>query len=192
MKHKSIVIYLILFLLIGIASIFILHRDKRAATSVIPKNTINTFVHDATFTEYNKQGRIKTKIFSKRVIHYQLQNTVLFEKPLIITYTENRTPWHIRADQATSNNTGDKIKLTGHVVAHELSTRHQSSTIVKTTELTVFPKSSQVETDQPITLTRPGTTIHGVGFTANLKTGQYQLHSQSEVIYQPAQKKQSR
>ncbi len=192
MKHKSIIVYLILFLLIGIASIFILHHEKKITINTLSQNTIDTFIHKATFTEYDKQGLVKTKVYSNKVVHYQVKNSIVFEKPFITSYAENRTPWHIRADQATSDNTGDKIILNGHVVAHELSARGQAGTVVKTSALTVFPKLSQLETDQPVTLTRPGIMIYGVGFTANLKTGQYQLHSQSKVIYQPSKKSKSR
>lgn len=191
MKHKLTIIYLILFILIGVVSVFILHHAATTTKTVSQKTIINTFVHEATFTEYNKKGLVKTKIRAQKMTHYQPQGTTVFEKPFIITYSDNRTPWHIRADQAISDRTGQKIILIGNVTAHELPTAQQTGTMIKTTEITLFPKESRAETDKPVVLTRPGTIIDGTGFTANLKTGQYQLHSESRAVYQPTKKNKS-
>lgn len=189
MKYKSTFVYFILFILIGIASIFILHHGKQTEKRLLQKTTLNTFVHDATFTEYDKQGLVKTKITAEKITHYQPQGTSVFEKPFIITYSDDRRPWHIRADQATSDRTGQTIVLSGHVIAREVPTAQHAGTTITTTQITIYPKTSRVDTDKPVVLTQPGTVIHGTGFTANLKTGQYQLHSESEAIYQPEQKK---
>src|SRR3990167_4366020 len=149
MKHKLIIIYLILFILIGVASIFILHHAATIAKTLPQKTIISTFVQNATFTEYNEKGDVKTKIRAQKITHYQPQGTTIFEKPFIITYSENRTPWHIRADQAISDRTGQKIILTGNVTAHELPTAQQTETTIKTTEITVFQKESRAETNKP-------------------------------------------
>jgi lipopolysaccharide export system protein LptC len=189
MKHKSIIIYIILFILLGVASAFILHHTKKIETTLPQKRTVDTFVHNATFTEYNQQGLIKTKIHAAKIFHYQPQGTTFFEKPFIITYTENRRPWHIRANQGTSDRTGQKIILSGNVIARELPMAEHAGTIIKTAEITIYPKKFLAETNESVMLIRPGMTLHGTGLTANLKTGEYQLHSGSEAIYQPEQKK---
>lgn len=185
MKHKSIIIYLILFVLLGIASLFILHHTKKTEEKLPQKTSIDTFVHDATFTEYNEQGLIKTKIRAEKLIRYQPQGTTVFKKPFIITYTQSRRPWHIYADEGISDRTGQKIILKGHVIAHELPTAQLGGATIKTSEVTLYPKESRAETNQSVILIRPGMVIHGTGLTANLKTGRYQLHSQSKAIYQP-------
>lgn len=192
MKYNLINFYIILFILLGVISAVILHHTHKTDINASQKTKIQTFIHDATFTEYNQTGLIKAKIHSEKIMHYEPQGTTLFEKPFIIVYTETRIPWHIRANQAVSDRTGKKMVLTGNVIAHELPTAKNEETTVKTTEITVYPdpKDFRAETDQPVVLTRPGMKITGKGFSANLKTGRYRLHSAMKAIYLPQQKKQ--
>ncbi|OGT43875.1 MAG: LPS export ABC transporter periplasmic protein LptC [Gammaproteobacteria bacterium RIFCSPHIGHO2_12_FULL_40_19] len=190
MKYK-LTLYIILFLCIAVASVLILRHKTTEAPPTAQKNTIDSFITQGTFTEYNEQGLIKTKMTAAHVTHFKESGITHFTKPYIITYTENRTPWHIHADRADSNKTGTKIILQGHVTVHQLPTKQNAETTITTTELTVFPKESRAVTDKAITVSRPGTVIHGTGLIANLKTGQYQLRSQSEIIYQPEQQKKT-
>lgn len=177
-------LYIFLALLICIASFFILHHTQKPARSP-QKKIIDNFVIHASFTEYNKKGLLKTKMSAEKVTHFLPDNTTFFIKPVILTYMDNRDPWHITADQGTSDKTGSTIVLQGHVVVHKLATAKQASLTIKTSELTVYPKESRAITAKPVILSRPGTVIHATGFAANLKTGQYKLLSQSKVIYQP-------
>ncbi len=185
MKSKLAVSYGVIIAAICIASVFILHHTKRQhAQNTIQKDTISSFIHNAAITEYNANGQIKTKITAETVTQYQETGSTLFKKPIIITYTADHTAIHIHADQATTNKSNDKIILQGHVIVHKLQTAKHAESTLKTTELTVYPKESRAETDKSVTLSRPGTVIDGKGFRANLKTGQYQVHSESRIIYQ--------
>lgn len=186
MKYKSPIIYFLLFAFICSASIFILrHANQVESNTDGEKTHIDSFIIQGTSIEYNQQGQLKTKITSKKIMHFLPKKNSVFEKPHIVFYSDNRTPWHIQANQALVNDTGEKIILQGNVIIHELPTAAApETTIIKTSELTLFPKESRATTNQAITLSRPGTVIHGVGFDANLKTGQYELRSQSKAIYQ--------
>ncbi|EKD77894.1 MAG: hypothetical protein ACD_42C00134G0003 [uncultured bacterium] len=150
------------------------------------QKTINNFVINAKYSEYNKQGEIKTIVTADKITQFQPDNNSVFTQPRIITYTDqDRTPWHIQADEGSSDQTAKKIILRGHVIAVKLKTKKTPSITIKTTKLTIFPKKSLAITNQPVVLSRPDTIIHGIGLTANLKTGEYQLHSQSKAIYVP-------
>jgi lipopolysaccharide export system protein LptC len=179
--------YLILFLCIAAASVLILQHTNTKTPQSTQKNTIDSFIANGTFTEYNALGLVKTKMNAASITHFKESGITQFDKPVIVTYSDNRTPWHIHADHAVSDKTGTKITFQGHVTVHELTTKENAGTTITTTELTVFPKESRAVSDKAVTLSRPGTIIHGRGFTANLKTGQYQLRSESEAIYQPEQ-----
>ncbi|PIZ03908.1 MAG: LPS export ABC transporter periplasmic protein LptC [Gammaproteobacteria bacterium CG_4_10_14_0_8_um_filter_38_16] len=186
MKYKLPIIYSLIFVCICLASIFILlHANQLESQTITGKTQIDNFIIQANSTEYNQQGQVKVKMTSEKIRHFLPQKTSIFTKPRIIAYTENRTPWHIQADQAIVNSTGEKIILQGHVVIRELPAKQPAEiTTIKSNEITLFPKESRATTKQPVTLSRPGVTIHGVGFDANLKTGQYKLQSQSKAIYQ--------
>lgn len=193
MKYR-LSIYIMIFALICVASEMILKHTAQPVVTTThspEKNTVDSFLIHPIVTQYDKDGFIKMKMTADKLTHYKMSGETVLEKPFIITYSEKNTPWHIHADRAISNKAGDRIVLKGHVNVHELQTAQHPETTITTTELTVFPKESRAVTDKFVTLSRPGTLIHGVGLIANLKTGQYQLRSESEAIYEPTPSKKS-
>lgn len=187
MKHKASIFYFGLFLLVAtISAIILYHADRELSKP--QESAISTFVKNGDFTEYDKQGKIKTKITAEKIIEYRQDGKIVFQHPYLIVYTTQRTPWHIRADQAVSDKAGEKVELAGNVVLHELKSKSTPASLIQTTKLTLFPKKRIATTDEPIVLSRPGVLIHGIGLTANLKTGQYELKSHPEIVYQPNKK----
>lgn len=173
------------------ASFFIL-RNTTQPVKIAPKTSITSYAIDVTYTEFNAQGLIKTTVDAKKIIRYQPAGNSIFEKPVIVTYAADRTPWHIHADAGESDRSGEKIVLQGNVIIHELPTNTHPETMIQTAELTLYPKLSRAETNDAVTLSRPGMTIDGKGLEANLKTGQYELKSQSKAVYQPNQQSLSK
>ncbi len=172
----------------GVSSTYILHQSKTQAVALSKKEIMDSESYQATFTEYNRQGQIKAMMSAKTIKQYQPSGTIVFEKPFILAYGNNRAPIHVRADKATANKSINKIIMSGSVVIHQLKTKKDPETTIQTSQLIVFPKKSQAITNKPVVITRPGIIIHSIGLTANLKTAQYQLHSNSHVIYQPTHK----
>lgn len=184
-KNKTRILYLSLLALICVISIAILHHAGQQEKLASQKSeNVDSFVIQGINTEYDQNGKLKTKIISEMITHLHREKTSFLKNPRIILYTENNTPWHIRADQAMTNKKGDQVVLQDHVIIHQLATAQEPETTITTTQLIIFPKKSMATTSQAVTLSRPGVTINGVGFDANLKTGQYQLHSQSRAVYQ--------
>lgn len=167
------------------ASALILHHNNKQKIQN-SKDIIDGFASHTTLTEYDEQGNIKTVLTAESATHLEPSGTTYFKKPFIITYTKDRTPWHIHADIGTSDKNGHKIIFQHHILIHELPTARHPETRITTDELTIAPKESRAFTDQPVTLSRPGIVIHGVGLTADFKTGEYQLRSQSTAIYKSA------
>lgn len=193
MKYK-LSLYILIFALICVASEMILRHTAEpivVASHTLKKNTVDSFLLYPTVTQYDQEGHIKMKTTAIKLTHYKMSGETTLEKPFIITYTDKHVPWHIHADLAISNKKGDRILLKGHVKVHELPTLKHPETTITTSELTIFPKESRAVTDKFVAIERPGTLIHGVGLVANLKTGQYQLRSESEAIYQPTASKKS-
>lgn len=188
-SRKVTYLYIFLFVLICMASALILHHNNRQKSQDTKNVMIDGFAHHATLTEYDEQGDIKTTLTAENATHLEPSGTTHFTKPFIITYTKDRTPWHIHADQGISNRDGHQIIFQHNIVIHELPTARHPETRITTDELTILPKASRAFTDKPVILSRPGMVIHGVGLTADLKTGEYQLRSQSEAVYQPSGKR---
>lgn len=178
--------YTLLIILLCAISIFILHHGN-IISRLKKKDSMDSFVLNPSYTQYNDAGEIKTKAIAKKFMHFSPSGTSHFTKPFIITYTDDRTPWHIRADHGIANKTGDKIILSGHVFIRQLPTKTQAECKIISTELTIFPNKYIMTTDKAVTLSHPGVIIHGTGFHADLKTGKYQLLSQTKAVYQPVQ-----
>ena len=165
-------------------SLFILHENS--STPISQQNKImDGFVINAHFTEYDETGKVKASIKAIKATHFQPSGTSYFSKPIIKTYSDDRTPWHIESDNGTANSSLSKIILTGHVIVHELPTKNQPGCTITSSKLILFPNEQRGTTDQPVVLSRPGLVIHGTGLIANFKTGKYQLLSQSKIIYNP-------
>lgn len=172
----------------GVSSAYILHHKKTSPVTFSKKEIMDSESYQATFTQYNQQGQVKVMMSAQTIKQYQPSGTIVFEKPFILAYGENRTPIHIRANKAIANKSANKIIMSGSVTIHQLKTKSDPETTIQTSELIVFPKKSQAITNKPVVITRPGMVIHSAGLTANLKTAQYQLHSNSRVVYQPTHK----
>lgn len=182
---KRTLFYIAAFVLIFISSIIILHHN-----GIQPKTTqqtpINSFITNAKVTEYNLKGEIKTTAHASEITHWETTDETHFTNPDIMTYTDtDRTPWHIYAKNGVSNKDSTLVILTHDVVIHKLETPKHSEMTIKTSELNVFPKESRVTTDQSVVLAQPGTVIHGVGFSANLKTGEYKLRRGTSATFDP-------
>ena len=187
MKVKSLsTIYIILIALVIYASMLIL---RHAAHPVTPndQSPLDSIVVGATLWEYNETGKLTSKITAQKIEHFESQknNTTLFIKPFIITYSDVNTIWHIHADQAKTDKTGDVIFFQGHVIFHELPTAKNPETTITTDRMTVYPKKSIGVTNDAVTIIHPGTVIHGKVLIAHFKTGQYELKSQSQATYLP-------
>ena len=184
MKKKSSILYLVIFALVSIASVLILQHAK-SPTLTPNKKVLSAFATNATYLSYNQLGQISTKISATHVTHYKGEQKTFFNQPYVVTYTKKRTPWHISAKHAVSNNSTNQILLSGNVVIRQFLHSKEPATTIKTEALTIFPQKSQATTPDNLVIYRHSSTIHGKGLIANLKSGQYELLSHSEGIYQP-------
>jgi lipopolysaccharide export system protein LptC len=185
MKNSSLIAYLIAFTLVAIASIIILkHNEKSSLIST--HNGMNSYVTNIVITDFSKDGQISSTLQAATVQHEEMSGKTFLTKPFFTGISQkNDSHWHIHATTGVINESGTEVTLTGKVIVHELPSPHNVETTITTTLLTIYPKQSRAKTDQAVVLKRPGTTITGVGFTANLKTGEYQLRSGTEAIVAP-------
>lgn len=186
MKYRLLLIYLLLFLFIAIASLLILRHTTQTPQHPL-HSTLDSYVQEASMIEYNQKGRLQSNISAEKIEHFESKTHefTLFIKPHMIRYDNNQTPWHIHADKATRDQTGAMITLEGNVVIYKLATAAHPATTIKTSQLIYYPNTARAVTKKAVTMIRPEMTIHGTGLIANFKTGQYQLESESEAIYIP-------
>ncbi|MDP1574105.1 MAG: LPS export ABC transporter periplasmic protein LptC [Coxiellaceae bacterium] len=193
MKHLSIITYILAFALFFAAGFFLLHSHSLHLLTD-NKNSFDHYATDLEVTDYDEAGHVKSILKAELATHYTNSGETIFKNPHLHTIgTENNLPWHIRSDKAVLNKAQDQAVLTGHVIVHQLSVPGHPDLLIKTSKLIAFLKTSKASTDKPVTIIRPGTILHGVGLKADLKTGEYQLLSQSHATIdlqkQPKHKK---
>lgn len=189
-KHKTLVGYLIIFAVLLIASAVILHH--RPLLNAAKKDLFDHYGTNIVVTSYDQQGHIKSVLTAVKAIHYKASGETHLTSPRLKTFQgQAKLPWHIKSDYAVVNQAGTKALLTGHVLLHQLPIPGHPEVRIKTTTLTAYLKQSYATTKAPVTILRQGTIIHGIGMTANLKTGVYHLlsHSSADIDLQNQPKK---
>lgn len=184
MKKKANLIYLFLSAALIVISAIILHGAQNKPVHE-KKDAIDSFVDHAHYVSYNKLGQLDTKLTAPKVTHIKNKKMAYFFEPRMLTYTEDRIPWHIQATHAKSSDDMQHVFLWKNVVIHQLTHTNTLETTIKTSELTVLPQQSIAKTNAAVSIYRLGSTMHGKGLIANLKTGQYELLSHSKGIYIP-------
>ncbi|MCH9770684.1 MAG: LPS export ABC transporter periplasmic protein LptC [Gammaproteobacteria bacterium] len=142
----------------------------------------DTYIRNFNYSAYDRQGHLKCVIKSPKLMHYPKNDMAYLTTPDIIFYGK-QSPWHITADHGKSMQQNNKIILWGHVIIQQMATKKQSSTRILTPKIIIYPQRSYAQSNKPITVLQPHTTIHGIGFTANFKTGRMTLLNHARGIY---------
>jgi len=181
-RNKTFISSLILIAIIVISSLFMLHLHKNEPAHK-KEASIDAFVINGTYNQFNEQGLLHSHLFSPKMLHLQKHNSAIFSQPRMLLYSDERVPWYIRAKHAKTYDGEDKVFLWDDVNLHQPAYLEHPETTIKSQTSTVYPKKSLATGKQFVTITRPGTTIKGKGYKANLKIGQYTLLSQSHGVY---------
>ena len=175
------------FLLIAaFAGIMVLLLHIKGNTETINQHIPNIYMKQAKYYSYDKTGEL-TSIIETPMSTYNTSSTHIdMSKPRITTYEHNTITWIITADHGFTKNSNTQVNLQGHVVFHQLSNSDEPDTVITTSKATLLPKKTLAKTQQAITIQRGGSTIKGIGMTADLKNNNYQLIKQSSGSYLPS------
>lgn len=110
--------------------------------------------------------------------------TFTIATPLFLLPDNDGHHWEMRSQTAWVSPKGDEMRLSGDVKG--ISPNETAiPTTFDTQRLNVFPRRNLASTDAPVTITRPGSILSGVGFETNTKTKQYTFKSQVKTRYEP-------
>ncbi|MGS2723752.1 LPS export ABC transporter periplasmic protein LptC [Porticoccus sp. GXU_MW_L64] len=142
-------------------------------TADVPK--ANVYMLDTDTRQFSEQGELTYRLTSKRSEHFTEAQRFVLEMPNITSYQSDSPPWNISAENGLVEKNGESIQLTNNVVGQHF--QEQRVITLNTPQLLFLPEKQVAESDKDVTITLPGAQTSGVGFKANLKTGEYQLHS---------------
>jgi LPS export ABC transporter protein LptC len=143
---------------------------------------------NVTYTQMDENGMVHHIIYTPKLIHYPYQNSSAFQEPDITIINLPENPWHITADQGTSQYGTNIINLLNNVKLHQAAGPHNTALTITTNAATIHAHEKYVTTDQAITVKKPGTTITAVGAEAYVDKKTINLLSEVKEKYVPNKK----
>lgn len=182
---KNILISLLLMVAIGLSSWSLLSSHGKQPVEMNPLKP-DAFMEDVVATTFNKQGKPSLMLVTPKMIHYPNHDMTKILLPKVTIYRQSPNPWLINSNYATASQGINQILFQDHVVIFHPADKDDPTTTMKTSALTVFPNKQIAETDQPVVITQPNTTIQAIGMLADLNIGIVKLLSQAKGIYVPS------
>lgn len=151
----------------------------------IPSNQPDAFMEEVVAVVLNKQGIPALKITSPKMVHYPNNDTTHILSPHLTVYRNSPEPWLVRSDYAIATGGVEKLLFWSHVVIHHKEDISNPDTTLKTSTLTIFPKTQTAETKAALTVWQPNATVYATGMEADMKAGTIKLLSKTRGIYVP-------
>lgn len=125
--------------------------------------------------------------FSLKAPHLQQTpgaRTLELTTPLFLMPDHHGSHWEIRSRTGWVNEKSDQIRLRGDVVANSPMGATRPTTM-RTEELDVFPQQNLATSSAPVSITGPGSTMHGTGMRAHLSDKRVELLSKVKLSHEP-------
>ena len=144
-----------------------------------------------TVLQMNNLGRPSYQAVVKQANQFGNGDVIFHDINAITFPADQSSPWHLSADHGRSTDNNQQVYFWGHVTAYRPKSANNAAFLFKTTTLTVYPQQNFAETDDPVTLSEPGTknVTTGIGMRAYSKP-QKIIHLLSDVhsTYEPNEK----
>lgn len=137
----------------------------------------------AEITRFAANGHRRYVITSPQIAHLPQGNVTLLTMVNLDYFPNAGTPWHLRADNGRLSEHDTRLKLTGHVRAHEISTPDPLR--FRTTEVTVLLPTERLYSPAHATLHQGHREMQGTGLVADLKAGTLSLLNNVSSRYVP-------
>ncbi len=183
-----------LLLLSIIGSIYLIrHLNLLTQHSLsLSRNVPDQFATQATYTNFNEEGKLHRQLMTIKGLQYQKQHTATFQHPYLIAYSTptklsglKKPPWHVHADFGRSIQHAKIIELTGHVHLHQIGYAGHPETNITTTRLTIYPDKNIAKTSAMVHFVQPNNQINGHGMIANFQTEEIRLLNKAQAKHIP-------
>lgn len=155
-----------------------------AEPEVMTSDRPDYLMRDFEVISLNEQGQESMTLRAPQMQRNPKDQTFTIATPLFLLPDDRGHHWQMRSKSAWVSAKADEIRLTGDVRGTSPQEASTPSTL-ETQRLNIFPRKNLASTDDPVTITQPGSILTGVGFQTNTKTQQYQVKSQSKLRYVP-------
>ncbi|MBI2785924.1 MAG: LPS export ABC transporter periplasmic protein LptC [Legionella longbeachae] len=149
-------------------------------------NAIDTTISHVTVRQFNQDGELVNFLTTPLMQHLQKDDIYLFQKPNIKVHQDKQPPWNISSKTAKSFEGGKRITFIGNVKVHQEKGKNTQESILKTEEITYFPKEKKASSHLLVTYEQPGNIIQSTGMNAYLDEKRVELLHQARGSYVPA------
>lgn len=161
------------------------HSNPENIAEIHLKHQPDLIILNSTTSSYDEHGLLKSQLTAKKTVHFDFQNSTIMTEPRMVIYTADHNVWNIQADRGHMVDGSQVIYLKGHVVLQSPGTVTSAATTVTTSTLTYYPARSFAETNQDVTILKPGVTLSAKGMNADLKKGIMITKSKTRGTYDP-------
>ena len=191
MTRSGLIAVLGLILLAGITAW--LKQDQTVPTARDRDKTVmqaDFFLERFSMQQYNPEGRLEHQLYGQRLDHYPAQTAQSDERteiqqPKLRLLRQDSPDWYINAQRGiAAADALDEIWLHGDVILQRPAADGFAPLIASTASLMIKPNANYVETNDTITITRPGAKIVAARLQADLNRQQMQLY-QVNSRYEP-------
>lgn len=183
-RKTLLTLFLIFSIALSVWSLLVSNRQKPIASgnnNLLP----DAFMEDIVAIMMNKQGTPSLKLVAPKMVHYMQNDSTEIKNPIVTVYRNSPNPWKIHSDFAKTTKGISEILFWNHVVIHHLQDQDNPATTMTTSTLTVFPDKQTAQTDQPVTIKQPDTTVEAIGMIADMNDGTIKLLSKAKGEYVP-------
>ncbi|MBN1683821.1 MAG: LPS export ABC transporter periplasmic protein LptC [Gammaproteobacteria bacterium] len=170
-----------LFIFIILLSVWLIISTDRIQIAPNKDQNPTAFMNDVSIIRTNQLGQPNMKLETPKLTIYEKLNITKIDKPVVRIQNE-LARWIIHSDTGQAYDHPQKMIFEGHVHIQKYE-KGQSPVIIETTQIAMDPEKSTAQTNQPVTITQDENIIHGIGLTANLKTGDVEILSHIQERY---------
>ena len=144
------------------------------------------YIEDAVITQYEPTGRMKYRLVSVRIRHFERHNLTRLSAPRLTIYDATQPPWKIESDHGyirrVANATGapEEVVFLRQDVALEQRYDDGRRLRLECPSLYIYPDRQFAETEQTVMIETDGGRTTGVGLQGDLQRGLLKLSSSAQ------------
>ncbi|MBA3660694.1 MAG: LPS export ABC transporter periplasmic protein LptC [Gammaproteobacteria bacterium] len=186
MIYKNALLLFFSLLVISIAlwtTILSLKRKTPVTLSKVSKP--DAYMENVIAQIMDKQGKLKMKIVTPKVVYYSDKNISHLTTPTITLYRRSTWPWYISSKTAEAIDGIERINFYEDVAIQHPADQSNPATLINTTTLVVFPNKQIAQTEAAITFCQPNLKVTAKGMFADMDKGSIKLLAETRGEYAP-------
>lgn len=175
---------LMLIAVLAVSALFLIFWDSppemfgTRKTRIESLPTADSYMRSTVTSHFNTEGVEAYTLRAETGLYYSAADRFELENPNLLARHEREetSPWHVTANEAHTEDNGQRVVLSGDVHAWQDSQTGQNTFTTGT--LHFLPEDNRAETDDQVTLAYPGGQTTGIGMRADFNARTYHILKQ--------------